>query len=99
MMAAYLMKPPKHEAKDPRWLVIYGRWAAWCVHHRLITMVAASLFFIGSLALIPLLPTGFIPPDDNSQTQVYLELPPVPRWPVPVPWPRMRASAWPQWRM
>ena len=76
MMAAYLMKPPKHEAKDPRWLVIYGRWAAWCVHHRLITMVAASLFFIGSLALIPLLPTGFIPPDDNSQTQVYIELPP-----------------------
>ena len=76
MMAAYLMKPPKQEAKDPRWLVIYGRWAAWCVHHRLITMVAASLFFIGSLALIPLLPTGFIPPDDNSQTQVYIELPP-----------------------
>jgi multidrug efflux pump subunit AcrB len=28
------------------------------------------------VALIPLLPTGFIPPDDNSQTQVYLELPP-----------------------
>jgi multidrug efflux pump subunit AcrB len=33
-------------------------------------------FFLGSLSLIPLLPTGFIPPDDNSQTQVYLELPP-----------------------
>jgi multidrug efflux pump subunit AcrB len=26
--------------------------------------------------LIPLLPKGFIPPDDNSQTQVNLELPP-----------------------
>jgi hypothetical protein len=37
---------------------------------------ATIAFFIGSLALIPLLPTGFIPPDDNSQTQVYLELPP-----------------------
>ena len=39
-------------------------------------MVLATLFFFGSVALIPLLPTGFIPPDDNSQTQVYLELPP-----------------------
>jgi multidrug efflux pump subunit AcrB len=36
----------------------------------------ATLFFFGSVALMPLLPTGFIPPDDNSQTQVYLELPP-----------------------
>ena len=26
--------------------------------------------------MIPLLPTGFIPPDDNSQTQVGIELPP-----------------------
>ena len=39
-------------------------------------MVLATLFFFGSVALIPLLPTGFIPPDDNSQTQVYLALPP-----------------------
>jgi multidrug efflux pump subunit AcrB len=31
---------------------------------------------VGSLFLVPLIPSGFIPPDDNSQTQVYLELPP-----------------------
>jgi multidrug efflux pump subunit AcrB len=54
----------------------YLRWAAWCLRHRFITGAAALGFFVGSLALIPLLPTGFIPPDDNSQTQVYLELPP-----------------------
>ena len=40
------------------------------------SMVMSTLFFFGSVALIPLLPTGFIPPDDNSQTQVYLELQP-----------------------
>ena len=39
-------------------------------------MVGAGLFFVGSLMLIPLLPQGFIPADDNSQTQVYLELAP-----------------------
>jgi multidrug efflux pump subunit AcrB len=46
------------------------------MQHRVTTMVMSTLFFVGSIALIPLLPTGFIPPDDNSQTQVYLELPP-----------------------
>jgi multidrug efflux pump subunit AcrB len=76
MMAAYILKPIVGDHKDPRWMAIYMRWAAWCLKHRFLTMVAATLFFFGSIALIPLLQTGFIPPDDNSQTQVYLELPP-----------------------
>jgi multidrug efflux pump subunit AcrB len=54
----------------------YLRWSAWALAHRWITMGAALVFFVGSLMLIPLLPKGFIPPDDNSQTQVNLELPP-----------------------
>ena len=54
----------------------YMRASHWALSHRWITMVAAGAFFVGSILLIPLLPTGFIPPDDNSQTQVNLELPP-----------------------
>jgi multidrug efflux pump subunit AcrB len=76
MMAAYLLKPIVKPHTDPKWLTIYMKWAAWCLRHRWITFVAAGLFFVGSVMLIPLLPTGFIPPDDNSQTQVRLELPP-----------------------
>jgi len=76
MMAAYLLKPIVTAHVEPRWLQIYMRWANWCMRHRVKTIVLATLFFFGSVALIPLLPTGFIPPDDNSQTQVYLELPP-----------------------
>ena len=76
MMAAYLLKPIVGAHKEPGWLKVYMRAAAWCLKHRVVTMIAATLFFIGSIALIPLLPTGFIPPDDNSQTQVYLELQP-----------------------
>ena len=77
MMAAYLLKPVVgNEHQDPRWMTLYLRWAAWCVKHRIITFLFTAAFFVGSLALIPLLPTGFIPPDDNSQTQVYIELPP-----------------------
>jgi multidrug efflux pump subunit AcrB len=78
MMAAYLMRPivqGGHE-QDAGWLRVYMRWVAWCTRHRVATIVASVAFFAGSIALIPLLPTGFIPPDDNSQTQVYLELPP-----------------------
>jgi multidrug efflux pump subunit AcrB len=76
MMAAYLLRPVKDSPGDAAWLRWYMRAAAWCLKHRIVTMVLATLFFFGSVALIPLLPTGFIPPDDNSQTQVYLELAP-----------------------
>jgi multidrug efflux pump subunit AcrB len=76
MMAAYLLKPIVTAAHDPGWMRVYMVAARWCLKHRFVTLVASALFFVGSLALIPLLPTGFIPPDDNSQTQVYIELPP-----------------------
>ena len=76
MMAAYILKPIVTAHAEPSWMRIYMRWAGWCVKHRLITSLAALAFFVGSLMLIPLLPKGFIPPDDNSQTQAYLELPP-----------------------
>ncbi|GAB3664856.1 efflux RND transporter permease subunit [Ramlibacter alkalitolerans] len=76
MMAAYLLKPSKAEHGDPTWMRWYMRAVNWSMQHRIKTMVLATLFFFGSVALIPLLDTGFIPPDDNSQTQVYLELPP-----------------------
>ena len=48
----------------------------WCLRHRVVTTIGALIFFFGSLALVPLLPTGFIPPDDLSQTQVQIALPP-----------------------
>jgi multidrug efflux pump subunit AcrB len=76
MMSAYLLKPIVTAEVEPRWLQRYMVLARWCMQHRMTTMVMSTLFFVGSIALIPLLPTGFIPPDDNSQTQVYLELPP-----------------------
>ncbi len=76
MMAAYILKPPKGEHHEPRWLETYTGWAAWCLKHRIKTTLAACAFFFGSFALVPLLPTGFIPPDDLSQTQVYLSLQP-----------------------
>ncbi len=76
MMAAYLLRADGQAHHDGRLMRGYLAAAAWCLRHRVLTSLAAALFFFGSLALAPLLPTGFIPPDDLSQTQVYLELPP-----------------------
>ena len=76
MMSAYLLQPPRREYHEPRWLSIYMRWVAWCLKHRVKTTLAAAGFLLGSFALVPLLPTGFIPPDDLSQTQVTISLPP-----------------------
>ena len=91
MMAAYILKPIVTAEHEPGWMKRYMVWATWCMKHRLATMVLATLFFIGSIMLVPLLPKGFIPPDDNSQTQVYVELPPGPLWRKPRPVPSMPA--------
>ena len=76
MMAAYIMKPSTHVHEEPMWMPLYLRVTRWTLNHRWITVAMAISFFVGSLFLVPLIPSGFIPPDDNSQTQVYVELPP-----------------------
>jgi multidrug efflux pump subunit AcrB len=76
MMAAHMLKGDHPEEQDGWLMKRYLRWARWCQEHRKITVAAAVGFVIGSLALIPLLPTGFVPVGDQSQTQVTLELPP-----------------------
>ena len=76
MMAAYILKPSKHEHKEPAWMDMYMRWAQACLRHRVRTTLGALAFLVGSFLLVGFLPTGFIPPDDLSQTQVTLTLPP-----------------------
>jgi multidrug efflux pump subunit AcrB len=79
MMAAYLLKPIPADQRDvPDGRVMRGYLAtvAWCLKHRIATALAAAAFFVGSILLVPLLPTGFIPADDFGQTQVSIELPP-----------------------
>lgn len=85
MMAAYMMKPIKEtslthalsrEEANGKVMSRYLQAARWCLQHRLLTMVATLALFVASLAIVPLLPTGFIPPDDGTQTAVKLELAP-----------------------
>ena len=77
MMAAYLMKPTQQrETADGPIMSRYLKAVGWCIRHRHLTAIGAAVFFVGSLALIPLLPTGFVPPADRAQTLVNIELPP-----------------------
>ena len=76
MMSAYLMKAvPLSEREQTDGLVMrrYLIAVQWCLTHRLLTLVLATLFFVGSLALVPLLPKGFVPPADRGQTLVNIE--------------------------
>jgi multidrug efflux pump subunit AcrB len=68
-------------AKDGQVMRAYMRMVTWCLNHRWITLSSAIIFFIASLMLIPLLPTGFVPPPDTGQTQVRVELPPGSQFP------------------
>jgi multidrug efflux pump subunit AcrB len=75
MMAAYTLKP-QPEKPDPKWMSMYMRWAAWALKHRIKVTLSAFGFTVASFVLVGYLPTGFVPPDDLSQTQVTVTLPP-----------------------
>jgi multidrug efflux pump subunit AcrB len=77
MMAAYLLKPARHgEVRDGRLMSSYLNAMRWCLRHRLATALGAAVFFAASIALVGLLPTGFVPAADRGQTQIQVELAP-----------------------
>jgi multidrug efflux pump subunit AcrB len=76
MMAAYLLKAHPEQNTDGAVMTAYLAAARWCLGHRKTTVLAAVLFVVGSLALVPLLPKGFVPAADLGQVIVKLELPP-----------------------
>jgi len=76
MMAAYVLRVPRRAHHEPKWLELYMRWARWALKHRVKVTLAVVAFTAASFVFVGLLPTGFLPPDDLSQTQVSVTLPP-----------------------
>ena len=77
VMAAWLLKPGARQTeRDGALMRRYLVMVRWCLTHRKTTIAATLAFFIGSLALVPLIPTGLVPASDRGYTAVQVELPP-----------------------
>jgi multidrug efflux pump subunit AcrB len=76
MMAAYQLKPKPHVEKESALMARYLRLVEWALANRFKTLGLALLMFIGSLALVPLIPATFIPGSDLGRSNLSLELPP-----------------------
>ena len=76
MMAAHILKNNPEPEQDSWLMTRYLRVVRACLAYRGRTALAAFLFVLASLGLVPLLPTGFIAPSDNSMTTVTLKLAP-----------------------
>lgn len=77
LMAIHFLRPkPPHVEKDGSIMRAYMRAVRWCLVHRKTTAAGALLFTAGSIALVPMIPTGFIPAADRGVSAVSIELPP-----------------------
>ena len=86
LMAAYIMRPSgtppgtpfgtRHPAPEGRLMRAYTRFLRATLRWRAATLLAGLLAFAVSIWSTTLLPTGFIPPADESRVTLSLELPP-----------------------
>lgn len=76
LMAARMLKPTTHEERQGKWTQKYRKVLDTCLVNPWKTVGAATLFFVGSVALMSTLPSGFIPPSENGKVMVALELAP-----------------------
>ncbi len=76
MMAAYLLRAQTHAAHDSRLMTRYLGWIHTSLSRRGTTIALVGVLLLGSLALIPLLPTSFLPAQDDARTTLSLELAP-----------------------
>lgn len=76
MLAARFMVHLPAATEDSPLMARYLRWVDLALRHRRWALGLALLTFIGSLALIPLIPTTFVPATDAQRVQLQVELPP-----------------------
>ncbi len=77
LMAAYLMRPVAAHVERDGWVMrAYTRFLAGTLRWRWLTLLAGLAAFAMSIFSTTLLPTGFIPPPDESRVVLSIELPP-----------------------
>ena len=82
MLAAYFLRDHGHaEEREGPVMRAYGRLVGWSVRHKWITLFVGLALFVGSLASTKMLPSGFVPKQDNARTLFMIELAPGARLP------------------
>ena len=80
LMGAYLLRPDPNRASgevgDGRVGRRYIRLLHWSLRHRWITLAGATGFFALSVALVPLIPSDFVPAADRGRSALAIELNP-----------------------
>ncbi|RDL49923.1 Multidrug resistance protein MdtC [Ensifer sp. M14] len=79
LMAAYLLRPKPghgHEVKRSRIGDAYVRVLGWTLDHRKTALSIVAVIFIGSIGLLTMLPTGFLPTSDSNLSTLKVTLPP-----------------------
>ena len=82
LLAAYFLRDHgHHEEREGIVMRAYTRLVGWSVRHRFVTLLVGLALFAGSLVSTGLLPSGFIPKQDNARTLFMVELAPGARLP------------------
>jgi hydrophobe/amphiphile efflux-1 (HAE1) family protein len=83
MMAAYLLKSKPQTIFGEDTMEAYNgkpgpyrRLLGWALRHRGVTLALALLFFVGSLRLVPYIPTNLFDSSDSGLSTIIVELPP-----------------------
>ena len=76
MMAAHMLRPMPTHGGDSKMMRWYLKWADRALRHRGRTLWLALGLFVLSMAMVPLLNLNFIPPANNPQSTLVVELAP-----------------------
>jgi len=76
LMAAYFLKPASKPHERKPFEGFYRNALEWALAHRVVAAIAGLALFIGSVMLVPLLPTGFQPEGDPDYIYINVQGPP-----------------------
>ncbi len=77
VLAAYFLRAPEEPVhREGAIMRFYTRLVRASVRHRWITLAVGVMIFVASIAATKLLPSGFLPADDQGRALLALELPP-----------------------
>ncbi|HZS92342.1 MAG TPA: efflux RND transporter permease subunit [Chloroflexota bacterium] len=74
-LGSLLIRKKKSPPRETIFQRVYTPLLTWGLGHRAITVVIALVLFVGSVSLVSRIPTGFLPPSNETIAQVSVNLP------------------------